>query len=158
MLKANLLKITALICAVLVLGLTYITAISASGSPAELVNKESLYYNNGSIYNMLLSVNNLDVEDVIAAPVPWIPESGMPGTGSLTSGITFMNLPQDGQVKVFTVSGSLVWEKELLNFNNPSGISWNGKNANGEYVSSGVYLWMVKSDIGVKTGKIIVIR
>jgi hypothetical protein len=151
----DLLKTIILICAALVLGLAQ---INASGHPAELVNSESLYYNDVSIYKMLLSVNNLDVEDVIAAPVPWIPESGRPETGDLTSGITFRNLPQDGLVKVFTISGSLVWEKELMSFNNPSGLSWDGRNSNGEYVSSGVYLWMVKSDNGVKTGKIIVIR
>ncbi|MBN1622159.1 MAG: hypothetical protein JW871_06170 [Endomicrobiales bacterium] len=101
--------------------------------------------------------NQLD--SVQIAPVPWIPEDTKSDTGNLLNDtITFKNLPMDGEIFIYSVLGNLVKKIEFANFSDPQGKKWDGKNEDGEYVSSGVYLWLVKSPAGVKTGKLIVIR
>jgi hypothetical protein len=110
-----------------------------------------------SVYALFGAVN-LSVDDVMVAPVPWIPEDGTGIHGTLAGGITFRNLPYEGEIRIFTISGALVKKTELHSFINPNGYSWDGKNEDGEYVASGVYLWMVKSEQGKKTGKLMVVR
>jgi len=99
--------------------------------------------------------------DVTVAPVPWVPESGNANTGSLTDGIKFAGVPNGGEISIYTVSGNLV-----IKIPNNSGststisspIRWYGKNSSGNYVASGVYLWVVKSTGKTQTGKLIVVR
>ena len=82
-------------------------------------------------------------------PVPFYPDLGEPLTfssQSLTSGAT---------VKVFTVTGLLV---RKLSFTQAS-LGWDGKNINGEFVGSGVYLVTVSTaDGSLEIGKLPVIR
>ncbi|MCB4790370.1 MAG: hypothetical protein LHV68_00620 [Elusimicrobia bacterium] len=110
-----------------------------------------------SVY-ALFGALNLSVDDVIVAPVPWVPELGDVAKGTLAGGITFRNLPYQGEIRIYTVSGELVRKIDLNSFIDPNGYAWDGKNGDGKYVASGVYLWVVRSDQGKKTGKLIVIR
>jgi len=94
--------------------------------------------------------------DIIAAPNPWVPNGGRVKTGTLADGIRFKNLPSDGELDIYTISGNLVTKQQL-----PSGagtMNWNGKNDDNSYVASGVYLWVVKSAQATKSGKLIIIR
>jgi hypothetical protein len=72
--------------------------------------------------------------------------------------VIITNVPSRAEIKIFTVSGDLVWE-----FSHQSTFSgnvrWPVKNLSGENVSSGVYIFRVEAPSGVaREGKIIVIR
>ncbi|MDR1245172.1 MAG: T9SS type A sorting domain-containing protein [Endomicrobium sp.] len=91
-----------------------------------------------------------------AYPNPWIPEGKNKNQGTLSEGITFDDLDNSGgEIYIYDSLGELVrklyWEKGNSN------VKWDGKNNNGEYVASGVYLWKVK-DAGGKVSKLVIIR
>lgn len=73
--------------------------------------------------------------------------------------IQFTHLPERATIQVFTVGGDLVrqWEHQ-----GPSGggnSDWNTRNANGDLVVSGVYIYHVKSaGGGERVGKFIIVR
>jgi hypothetical protein len=94
--------------------------------------------------------------DIIAAPNPWVPDSGRAQTGTLSGGITFRNLPADGELYIYTLSGNLVTKQQ---FSGGTGtLNWDGRNDGHTYVASGVYFWVVKSAEATRSGKLIVIR
>jgi len=71
------------------------------------------------------------------------------------------NLPQAGAVKVevYNLRGQLV--KTLINEEQSAGkqqIVWRGKNNRGKQVSSGVYLYKIKSEKAVLTGKMLLMK
>lgn len=73
--------------------------------------------------------------------------------------IKFHNLPSQAEIRVYTVSGCLVWKKVHSSPDGSDGIaSWNVKDLEGYDVGSGVYIFRVKSDIGSVYGRIVVIR
>ena len=99
--------------------------------------------------------------EVKVAPVPWVPESGDPKTGNLTDGIKFAGVPSQSEIDIYTISGNLV--RKLVNNSAvtstmASPISWDGKNTSGNYVASGVYVWVVKAPERTYKGKLIVVR
>jgi hypothetical protein len=73
--------------------------------------------------------------------------------------IQFTNLPRRATLRIFTVGGDLVREWE---HDDPSGggnSDWDMKNADGDLVVSGVYLFHVRSAAGgEKVGKFIIVR
>jgi hypothetical protein len=75
--------------------------------------------------------------------------------------IKFFNVPKDAEIKIYTVSGDLVWESH---HNSPTGengiISWDVKNKHGQDVGSGVYLYRCENsaDGSDAYGRIVVIR
>lgn len=104
------------------------------------------------------------VAEIKVYPNPWVPEDARGNRGDLTASgaIKFQGLPtQDGEIRIYTVTGSMV---KLIDFTavqaaaTPVAVTWDGKNSDGEYVASGVYLWVVKSGGTTKTGKVVVIR
>ena len=96
------------------------------------------------------------VSNIRCYPVPWAPDSEKSDYGNYNEGIKFDNLPYDCVIEIYTLSGELVHRKEYCDL---SGIyHWYGKNDKGENCASGVYLWQVKTDSAVKTGKLIIIR
>lgn len=99
----------------------------------------------------------LSAAGIIVAPNPWIPESQKTATGNLTDGISFINLPEQGEIFIYTISGDMV---RRIQFTPSSAgtVRWLGKNDENEYVASGVYLWVMQSPDITKTGKLIIIR
>ena len=99
--------------------------------------------------------------DVIVAPVPWVPESGNAKTGNLTEGIKFAGVPSKAEILIYTISGNLVRKivnNSAVTSTMASPVSWDGKNESGNYVASGVYLWVVKTAEKTHKGKLIVVR
>ncbi|HSG28884.1 MAG TPA: hypothetical protein VLA34_10420, partial [Candidatus Krumholzibacterium sp.] len=74
--------------------------------------------------------------------------------------IKFFNVPAVCDIKIYTVSGDLVWEGSHANEGGDDGIiSWNVMNKEGNEVSSGVYIYRIESETGgARYGKIVVIR
>lgn len=108
-----------------------------------------------SVYALAGNSDNV-VDDVHPFPVPWAPNSGNPLDGTLAGGITFMNLPSEGTVSIYTPSGQLVRSLPIPAF--APQVRWDVKTTGGQDVVSGVYLWQVQSGRNSKVGKLMVIR
>ena len=97
-----------------------------------------------------------NVEDVIVVPNPYRGSERWdePGNGR----VQFQNLPAVARVRVYTVAGDLV--RDLSKNDAASGnLDWNLTNADGQQVSSGIYLYHVESGEGfVAKGNFVVIR
>ena len=74
--------------------------------------------------------------------------------------IKFFNMPKEADLKIYTVSGDLVWEMHHSSPTGENGVAtWNVKNKHGEEVGSGVYIFRCESSTGDETyGRIVVIR
>lgn len=116
-----------------------------------------------SVYAFIAGADS-DVDAVYPYPVPFRPngpEAGNgPGqSGTAGGGITFTNLPSEGTIEVYTISGALVKHLDIpLNLVPPK-LVWDARNSSGQDVASGVYLWKVASrGSSYKTGRLMVIR
>jgi len=110
----------------------------------------------GLVVLFTLVCSSLAGARIIVAPCPWSPESRKTAMGNLTDGITFANLPAEGEILIYTLTGTPVTR---IIFNDGTyRAKWFGKNDSGQDVASGVYFWVVKSSDGTRTGKLIVIR
>ncbi len=104
------------------------------------------------------------VDRIYAVPNPY-----RTGTSAATSPsyhnfpdgtIKFFNVPGDAEVKIFTVSGDLVWEYRHVSADGDDGVvSWDVKNKEGGDVCSGVYIYRVEGAGGDDMyGRLVVIR
>lgn len=110
----------------------------------------------------LLGMLDESVKDTYAFPVPFRPHGPNAGAGAGRSGaeaegITFTNVPQTGDIEIYTLDGRLVRKLPI-----PSGlvipsIKWDVRTAGGERAASGVYIWRVVSGPNSKAGKLMVI-
>ncbi len=107
---------------------------------------------------------NTDLQRIYAVPNPY-----RSGTSAGTvrnyhnfsdNSIKFFNVPKEAELKIFTVSGDLVWETYNTNPDGTDGvISWNTMNKYGELTGSGVYIYKCKSGTGESVyGRIVIIR
>jgi len=93
-----------------------------------------------------------------AYPIPW-----RPGTGGAydsppgAQGIVFDNLTATAEIKIFTLTGQLVWEYKL-SAGNLGFKAWDGTNSDGRKAASGVYLAHIKSGRKVKVLKVAIER
>ncbi len=105
-----------------------------------------------------------DINSVFAVPNPY-----RTGTSEETSPyyhnypdntIKFFNMPSEAQIKIYTVSGDLVWEGSHYSADGTDGImSWNVTNNNGSEVGSGVYVFRVEAPGGEDVyGRLVIIR
>jgi hypothetical protein len=73
--------------------------------------------------------------------------------------IKLFNVPTEAEVRIFTLSGDLVFQTHHSSPDGSDGIvSWNVKNMHGQEVGSGVYILKVTSPAGHIYGRICVIR
>ena len=69
--------------------------------------------------------------------------------------LMFMNLPSEATINIYTLAGDHVI---TLEHTDGSSESWDLISRNQQMVTSGVYLYVVESDVGGKIGKFVVIR
>ena len=116
-----------------------------------------------SVYALMGSASR-DASDVFVFPLPWRPHGPNAGTGpgqtgTEPGGITFSNLPSECEIKIYTVSGSLVRQFHHSDLTGPVAQEvWDGNTSGGEHAASGVYLWRVESSSDANNGKLMVIR
>ncbi|WP_413853290.1 glycosyl hydrolase [Candidatus Ruminimicrobium bovinum] len=93
--------------------------------------------------------------ELLVFPVPYKPGSNtMYDSGD---GITFLGLKEGSNIKIFNVSGELVYEKSIEN--NEKKFIWNAKNNSGNKIASGVYIYYITSADGTKhKGKLAIER
>jgi parallel beta-helix repeat protein len=89
-----------------------------------------------------------DVQESYAFPSPFTPTPSRPS-------ITFTMLPQTGSIRLYTPSGVLVRE---LTLDGAGEQEWDVKNASGEPVGSGVYIYEISNGRESKVGKVGVLR
>jgi len=71
--------------------------------------------------------------------------------------IRFVNVPHDCTIKIFTVSGDLVWEN--VQNNDGGNVTWDLTNRGSESVTSGVYIYRVEKPDGDSVfGRSVIIR
>ncbi len=70
--------------------------------------------------------------------------------------LLFAKLPQYVEISIFNINGGRIWHfKDQTLF---GGVEWNLKDTSGRRVSSGIYLYEIKTDTRHKLGKIVVVR
>ncbi len=83
-----------------------------------------------------------ELEDILVYPNPFLSRYNV---------LTFRKLPKNATVRIFTLNGELIREIKTN--------IWDGKNQNGDKVSSGVYIYLIQTEDGrTTTGKLAVIR
>lgn len=104
-----------------------------------------------SQFRLLLSAGN-NLGNLVVYPNPYKPNSGL-----AHQGISFSGLTGQFKIEIYTLAGQKV--REIEEDNSSGSYPWNGRNSDGENLSSGVYLYVVTSNNGEKkTGKIAIIR
>jgi hypothetical protein len=69
--------------------------------------------------------------------------------------IEFRNMPAQAEISIFTISGKMVFQGE----NSEQTVwQWNLKNKRGEAVAAGVYLFVIRGNDLMQTGKIAILR
>lgn len=127
-------------------------------SVVDLAGKKVTGHTTHFSFFALFAPQAVNINQARAYPVPWRPGSGgrfdsAPGT----DGITFENLTDKTEIKIYTVAGRLVRELKLTAAD--LGVKvWDGKNSAGVKAASGVYLAHIKSGSAVKVLKIAVER
>ena len=94
------------------------------------------------------NVTHLKLNKIPILPLEYSLNQNFPNPFNPSTSISF-SIPKDGNVNlsVFNLNGHRV--KDLINGNINAGIhtvTWNGFNSDGKPVSSGVYLYIIKSD------------
>ena len=111
------------------------------------------------------SLDNINLSDIKVVPNPYIAttalESALPS--GITSGrgerkIEFINLPDDAVIKIYNIRG-----QHIITLNHDGNIfdgsvSWNLRTKENMDIAYGVYLYVVESSLGVKKGKIAIIK
>lgn len=99
----------------------------------------------------VIGTASTDVGASYAYPVPFVYANHQ------SQGITFTNLPDTGQIKIYTVAGELV--KEIQFSPADSGVkNWNVRNDSGQEVGADVYMYRITSGSNKKMGKIVIVR
>ena len=99
----------------------------------------------GSKINIFIPADDLDKLLIYPQPV-------RPGTDELI----FANLPQNVEIRIFNMQGSLV--KKLDNKTNFGGIRWDLRDKNGSRARSGIYLYRIIFKSKEKIGKFVILR
>ncbi len=84
-----------------------------------------------------------------------------PVAGSFSRGerrIEFQHVPSDAKISIFTVRGDLVRVLHADGSMSNGTVKWDVKSSENLDVAYGVYFYTVESSVGVKTGKIAIIK
>ncbi len=94
-----------------------------------------------------------DVGSVQVWPQPW--EIGDAASQYWSSVLTFSGLPPSATVKLFTITGELVWSGTA---DGAGVLTWNGNNRFGHHAASGTYYVNFKNGGQTKTRRVVIIR
>ncbi|MFC1566891.1 T9SS type A sorting domain-containing protein [bacterium] len=114
-----------------------------------------------SSFQMLFADNNMissqavesdsNLQDAYAYPVPFRIDNAD------HKQVKFVQLAEKCEIKIFTISGELI--KTIDHDAANSFIEkWDLKSEKGNVVTSGIYIYCIKSDTDVKTGKLLVLQ
>lgn len=121
----------------------------------------SLYFGLPGVYALIGQLDTV-VKNVFAYPVPFRPNgpkagSGAGQTGTEADGITFTNVPQQGNIEIYTLDGRLVRKLPIPDDLMLPKLKWDVRTAGGDKAASGTYIWRVVSGGNSRTGKLMII-
>lgn len=106
-------------------------------------------------YNMgvfaVIGTASTDVGSTYAYPVPYV------ASRDKGQNIKFVNLPDSGSIKIYTIAGELVKEIQFAP-GRPDPLPWDVKNDSGEDLGADVYIYHVTSGGNKKTGKLVIVK
>lgn len=131
------------------------------GDTASVPGMVSIPFGMPGVYALIGAVDET-VKDVYAFPVPFRPNgpragSGPGQTGTEADGITFANVPQRGDIEIYTLDGRLIRKLRIPDGLIIPSVKWDVRAASGDRAPSGTYIWRVVSGSNSKTGKLMVI-
>lgn len=110
------------------------------------------------------AVKSEDLNAIRVVPNPYVVASIReipPVAGSFSRGerrIEFQHVPSDAKISIFTVRGDLVRVLHADGSMSNGTVKWDVKSSENLDVAYGVYFYTVESSVGVKTGKIAIIK
>jgi len=78
--------------------------------------------------------------------------------GAAFEGVRFTNVPKEAEISIYTINGELLKIITVENHTSQDYINWDCKTDGGRDVSSGLYIWIVRSGKSSKTGKLVVVK
>ncbi|MDI6735426.1 MAG: thermonuclease family protein [bacterium] len=101
------------------------------------------------VYKLIGQIIPANLDTLVVYPNPFKPVRG-------DTEIIFKGVPSNSTIRIYDLSGSLIKEIENISLGK---CSWNVQDAYGRNVASGMYIYIVSSDEGMKKiGKIAIIR
>ena len=121
-----------------------------SGDQAVSGGKVTAKTTHFSTYRIAGTYISKDLSNVVGYPSPFKPSTAFNGTYKV------INVPQNAEVVVYTVSGEKVVALQEANMSvaNMGWLEWDGKNSSGGMVASGVYLCVIKANGASKVLKV----
>jgi hypothetical protein len=104
--------------------------------------------NHFSVFQLMFRTAASNLNDVLVYPNPFKPNRG-------NGFVTIANMPASTKVRIYTLSGTKVWEGTA---GTTGIIIWRGVNSSGELAASGIYLAVVDSSSGKKVLKLAIER
>lgn len=111
---------------------------------------------NGPVHPFMSKQQVSDLNEIKVVPNPYHDKSVRFNWPGEENKLLFINLPLKCTIKIFTASGDLV--KTIRHDNQTTEQDWNQVSDSNQLIYSGVYFFLVESDIGTKTGKFVVVR
>jgi hypothetical protein len=150
-----------------------VTAFDYGSRKHTLSVLESSYLQNLTKANPLYSTDEVEIEGhrVIVYPNPYRIDGGYARAGyenrdrtksaERSRRITFANLPNICTVRIYTLAGDLV--KELKHYRPDRGAdaqieTWNLISRNTQAITTGIYIWSVRSEMGEQLGKLVIMK
>lgn len=109
-----------------------------------------------SLFGLFARVSASGLGSVVVFPVPWKPGSGGPyDSPAGRAGPVFGNLPSEAVISIYAIDGALV---RRLSHAGGALEPWDGNNAAGRPVASGVYVAVIESGGDAVKKRVVVIR
>ncbi|MBN2410164.1 hypothetical protein JXQ31_00645 [candidate division KSB1 bacterium] len=129
-------------------------------------------YRSGDVYEFTTQLPTVDKEtahrnrkEIKVVPNPYVVATSheLPLPPAISSGrgerkIDFIHLPAGARISIFTSRGEHVQSLEHDSNIQDGTVSWNLKTKENLDVAAGIYFYVVESDVGVKRGKIAIIK
>jgi len=104
-----------------------------------------------------------DLKKVAVVPNPYVAAATWEPKPNLLAGrgerrIWFIHLPQEGTIRIFTITGELVKTINFSNNERDGSVSWDLLNDDQLEIAYGVYLFQVDSPVGTVNGKFAIVK
>ena len=111
---------------------------------------------NRPAHPFMSSAQIVDLKNIKVVPNPYHDKSVRYNWPGEENKLLFINVPLACTIKIFTASGDLV--KTIYHDNQTTEQAWNQVTDSNQLIYSGVYFYLLESDIGRQTGKFVVVR
>jgi hypothetical protein len=108
----------------------------------------------GNIYQLglyaVMGSPSQEVGEAYAFPVPFV--------ASRDHVINFVNLPDEGQIRIYTAATGELVKTITIDAGHPDPLPWDATNDSGQALGADVYTYQIKAGGNTKTGKLVIVR